>query len=237
MDLFFHPELEETTKHLKFEGEEFHHITRVMRYVTGQEFSVTNGKGLIANAKLLEISKSNCVCEVIEIKSFPKRKENLIALVPILKNLERFEFAIEKLTELGVNEIVPYYSERSVKKNFRFERSQKILISAIKQSFNPYLPKLRELTLFDKYFENVNQNDLILYGNPEGKTLIQLMNSIDLSISQNIIITVGPEGDFTEQEIEILKSKNGIAVNLGNNRLRSETAIISLLVQLRMFMI
>lgn len=236
MDLFFHPELEETTKYLKFDGEEFHHITRVMRYVTGQEFSVTNGKGLIADAKLLEIYKNNCVCEVIEVKSFPKRKDNIIALVPILKNLERFEFAIEKLTELGINEIVPYYSERSVKKNFRYERAQKIIVSAIKQSYNPYLPELRELTLFDRYFENINQDDLILYGNPKGKTLVQLINSLDLSSSLNLIITVGPEGNFTEREFEILKSKNGIAVNLGNNRLRSETAIISLLAQLRMFM-
>lgn len=236
MDLFFNSELENSSVQLKFEGEEFHHITRVMRYEKGQEIYVTNGKGLVANARILEISKNNCICEILKTEFYPQKKDNVIALVPILKNLERFEFAIEKLTELGISEIVPYYSDRSVKKNFRYDRALKILISAIKQSFNPYLPHLYNPTSLDNFFESINSNYLLLYGKPEGKTLISVKEMIDFNKSQNIIITVGPEGDFSKRELEILELKNGIGINLSQNRLRSETAIILLLAQLKMFL-
>lgn len=234
MDLFYNPQLSKTPSSLKFQGEEFHHITRVLRYDIGQELFITNGKGLIAKAKLIKISKSECECEIINIESFIPSEKKILALLPILRNQERFEFALEKLTELGVTEIVPYYSERTVKKNYRKDRAQKILISAIKQSFNPYLPDLSELISFKDFFNSIHPDNLILFGKPDGKLLINLKDSININYYKNFIITVGPEGDFTESELNLLNAKGGIAVNLGGNRLRSETAIICLLSQLKM---
>lgn len=236
MDLFYHKGLEIDKKSLQFVGDEYHHIVKVMRYKVGDKFFITNGKGLIAEATLHHISKNECECEINSLKSYNLPKKKIIALIPVLKHLERFEFALEKLTEIGVSEIVPYFSERTVRKNFRFDRSEKILISAIKQSFNPFLPKLSELISFDKYLDKLEQKSLIVYGTPEEKNLIDVLNEIDLNQIEKFIITVGPEGDYTTKEFELLKSKNAVGVNLGSNRLRSETAIVCLLAQLKLFL-
>ncbi len=236
MDLFYHKSLENDSKSLKFVEDEFHHITKVMRYKEGDKILISNGRGLIAEAIIVRVSKSDCECEIFEIKSFIPPEKNFLALVPILKNLERFEFALEKLTEIGVNEIIPYYSERSVRKNFRFDRAEKILISALKQSQNPFLPQLKELISFDKFLDLIDSTSLIIFGEYKGANIKEIANQINLNQFSNIIITVGPEGDFSERELELLKSKDGIAVNLGENRLRSETAIIYLLAQLKLLL-
>jgi len=236
MDLFYHPEFELDQRSLIFSGEEFHHIVKVMRYLVGQEFYVTNGRGIIALARLTNISKNHCESELISFQKFEKPDKKIIALVPILRNLERFEFAIEKLTELGVYKIIPFISERTVKKNFRYERAQKILISAMKQSFNPFLPELSEPISFEEIINSFSSNTTIIYGNPNGKNLSDVIKDFESSIPNEIFVAVGPEGDFSEKELAALKLKDGIAVTLGKNRLRSETALITLLAQLKLFL-
>lgn len=236
MDLYFNPDFDENSKLLKFEDEEFHHIAKVMRHKVGDEVFVTNGNGLIGRIKIIDLKKSECVCEIVSIQHFEKPSTNLIALVPILHNTERFEFALEKITELGIGKIFPFCSDRTIKKNIKLERSKKIIISAIKQSFNPFLPELFEVISFDEILEMNFENSLLLYGNPSGEKLSKISTSIDFKKYRNIIIAVGPEGDFSNREIELLKSKNSFPINLGKNRLRSETALITLLAQLKLFL-
>lgn len=236
MDLFFNPDFDQNSKRIRFEDEEFHHLAKVMRHKRGDEIFVTNGNGLIGRVKIIELNKSECICEIISTQCFENPATNLIALVPIIHNIERFEFALEKLTELGINKIIPFYSERTIKKNIKLERSKRIIISATKQSFNPFLPELFEATSFDKILELNFENSLLLFGNSSGEKLNKISTSIDFKNYKNIIIAVGPEGDFSNREIDLLKTINSYPVNLGKYRLRSETALVTLLAQLKLFL-
>lgn len=237
MELYYLPQLSEDLNIIKFDGEEFHHLVKVKRTLIGDEVFVTNGNGLIAKTKLIKIFKNGCECEVVSYERFNKPEQNLIALIPLLKKLERFEFGIEKLTELGITEIYPYYSERTIKEKIKIERTKKIIISSIKQSFNPFLPKLSDVSSFDNLLKLDFNDSLILYGDPNGENLFQVDQKFNLRKIKNILITVGPEGDFSKHELELLNSKNGIPVKLGKNKLRSETALIGLLAQLKIFLV
>lgn len=235
MELFYLPELSEDKINFKITGDEFHHLSKVLRAKIGDEIFVTNGKGLIAEAKLIKISRNDCEVELIKFQKFERRKTQLIALLPILKQEERFEFALEKLTELGIDEIQPFISERTVKKSFRFERSKRILISALKQSLNPFLPELRTSIKFEQFISDLQLNDFVLYGDDEGINILEIQNQLLRSDIKRIILTVGPEGAFTNDELNLLRKTNSVPIKLGEFRLRSETAIISLASQLKIF--
>lgn len=235
MELFYLPELSEDKINFKLTGDEFHHLSKVLRAKIGDEIFVTNGKGLIAEAKLKVIGRVDCDIEILKFQKFEKRKTPLIALLPVLKHEERFEFAMEKLTELGIDEIQPFTSERTVKKNFRYERSKKILIAALKQSKNPFLPELKSLSKFEDFISELQPDDFVLYGDDRGSNILEIQNHLQKSAVKRFIITVGPEGAFTEDELNLLKKVNSVPIKLGEFRLRSETAIISLASQLKIF--
>lgn len=235
MELFFYPDLNENQKFVKLIGDEFHHLSKVLRVKLDDKIFLTNGNGLIAEAKLLKISRQDCEVEISEFKKFEKRKIKIIALLPILKQEERFEFALEKLTELGIDEIQPFYSERTIKKSYRYERSKKILIAALKQSFNPFLPELKEAVEFKEFISELNSDAIIIYGDIEGQNILNAKEKLVSPNLKKIILTVGPEGAFADQELTLLKQKNSLPIWLGENRLRSETAIISLASQLKLF--
>jgi 16S rRNA (uracil1498-N3)-methyltransferase len=235
MELFYLPELNENQTIVKLTGDEFHHLNKVLRFKVGDEIFISNGNGLIAKAKLIKIGRDTCESEILKIQRFKRRKTRLIALLPILRQEERFEFALEKLTELGIDEIQPFISARTVKKNFRFERSKKILITALKQSLNPFLPELKNTIEFNQFISELKSDDLVLYGDNKGLKILELQNQLTEHDVKRIIITVGPEGAFTDDELNILKKLNSFPIWLGEFRLRSETAIISLASQLKIF--
>jgi 16S rRNA (uracil1498-N3)-methyltransferase len=235
MELFYLPELNENQTIVRLTGDEFHHLSKVLRFKVGDEIYISNGNGLIAKAKLIKISRDTCESEILEIQRFERRKTRLIALLPILRQEERFEFALEKLTELGIDEIQPFISARTVKKNFRFERSKKILITALKQSLNPFLPELKNTIEFNQFISELKSDDLVLYGDNKGLKILELQNQLTEHDVKRIIITVGPEGAFTDDELNTLKKLNSFPIWLGEFRLRSETAIISLASQLKIF--
>ncbi len=236
MELFFYPELNENQKNIKLTGNEFHHLSKVLRVKLGDQIFLSNGNGLIAKANLLKIFRQECEVQINEFIKFNRKKTKLIALIPILKQEERFEFALEKLTELGIDEIQPFYSERTIKKNFRYERSKKIIIAALKQSFNPFLPELKEAVEFGKFISELNLDEIIMYGDKEGQKILNSKEKLVSPVLKKIILTVGPEGAFTDQELNLLRKKNALPILLGENRLRSETAIICLAAQLKLFM-
>jgi len=235
MELFYLPELNENQTIVRLTGDEFHHLNKVLRFKVGEEIYISNGNGLIAKAKLIKISRDTCESEILEIQRLERRKTRLIALLPILRQEERFEFALEKLTELGIDEIQPFISARTVKKNFRFERSKKILITALKQSLNPFLPELKNTIEFNQFISELKSDDLVLYGDNKGLKILELQNQLAEHDVKRIIITVGPEGAFTDDELNTLKKLNSFPIWLGEFRLRSETAIISLASQLKIF--
>ena len=139
------------------------------------------------------------------------------------KNIDRFEWFLEKATETGVHEITPVICERSERKKLRMDRLQKILISAMKQSQRLYIPKLNEPVVFDQFISGLSDHPLFMAHaskqfKPEGMLRDQLKEGI------SVTVLIGPEGDFTLREIELAKQQNAKLVYLGPRRLRTETA-------------
>lgn len=166
------------------------------------------------------MTTKKCTVKIIERKAVQKKqKENCIA-ISLLKNTSRFEWFLEKATEIGVTEIIPLLCERTEKQHFRYDRMKQILISAMMQSKQAWLPVLHEPTVFSEVItSSVYQSKLIAHCEDEAKQSIK-----DFLGSNSIQILIGPEGDFSQGEISLALQNNYKAVTLGNTRLRAETA-------------
>ena len=195
------------------------HISRSFRKKIGDNIRVTNGLGCLCNAEIIERGKKIKV----KIKSIEKfEAPNLsihIALSP-LKNISRFEWFVEKATELGISQITPIVCEHSEKKKVNTERLERILISSLKQSNQFFKPKINSINTFENFI--LNSEDQLLMANL--KTSNKL--SEKLFNKPNICLMIGPEGGFSDSEIDLAKKQDIKEVTLGNSRLRSETAAI-----------
>jgi 16S rRNA (uracil1498-N3)-methyltransferase len=230
MDRFYFHLFDRSDAEIIIEGNEAHHIIIVARKGVGDKIEVSNGKGEIRECEIVSIKKKQVVCRVLNRIHLEKGKPQFNFLVPVLKSPNRFEFMLEKLTELGVNEIIPFVSENSLKVSDKNVRWKKVLISAMKQSQVDLLPQLRTLSDFNQVVNQIDlTNSLIYYGDVEGINPSQLMSSQQIPKVDSIYLVVGPEGDFSKKERELLLSLSSTPVKLSMNRLRSETAAIVLM--------
>jgi 16S rRNA (uracil1498-N3)-methyltransferase len=156
----------------------------------------------------------------------------LIAL-SLLKNASRFEWFLEKSTELGVSEIIPLKSVRTEKQQFRMDRMKSILESALIQSQQVWMPILHEPQNFNSWVENVRADQKFIAHCEDGKKR-KLSEMIDTNSSSQLIL-IGPEGDFTDDEIKLAINHQFVAVELGANRLRSETAAVAAAAVMKLF--
>lgn len=198
---------------------ESNHATRVLRLKQGDEICLLDGAGIGYHAKINSIEKN--VSGTIK-ESIPDLGENKcsVNLASALIKRDRFELMLEKATELGVNEIQPLTLERCVKKTMNFERSQKIVISSAKQCCRSRFPILHEPIDIKKLLKN-----------SDGQFISGLMGAdkslSELELDKNVTVIIGPEGDFTENEIGQMKNAGVIFFNLGGRRLRAETAALN----------
>ena len=198
---------------------ESNHATRVLRLKKGDEICLLNGAGIGYHAKINSIEKN--VSGTIK-ESIPDLGENKysVNLASALIKRDRFELMLEKATELGVNEIQPLTFERCVKKTMNFERSQKIVISSSKQCRRSRFPVLHEPIDMKKLLKN-----------SDGQFISGLMGAdkslSELELDKNVTVIIGPEGDFTENEIGQMKNAGVLFFNLGGRRLRAETAALN----------
>ena len=198
---------------------ESNHATRVLRLKQGDEICLLDGAGIGYHAKINSIEKN--VSGTIK-ESIPDLGENKcsVNLASALIKRDRFELMLEKATELGVNEIQPLTLERCVKKTMNFERSQKIVISSAKQCCRSRFPILHEPIDIKKLLKN-----------SDGQFISGLMGAdkslSELELDKNITVIIGPEGDFTENEIGQMKNAGVLFFNLGGRRLRAETAALN----------
>ena len=196
------------------------HCIQVLRMILGERLQLTDGKG---NAYIAAISKSDKRhCEVtIEETSFqlPPTKQITIG-ISLLKNATRFEWFLEKVTELGVFEIIPLLCSRTERQHFRFDRMQSIVIAAMLQSQQVWLPILHPPTNIQTVLQSsVQKQKLIAHCEVGDKQIIG-----NLNVLQSVQILIGPEGDFTTTEIDAALQKSYLPISLGNTRLRTETA-------------
>lgn len=220
---FFEPQVETHNKTVLLNAASSKHCIQVLRCKKGDAVRLTNGKGLVCQAVILKPDKSNCLLQIVETVQEPLPTNTVSIAVSLIKNPARLEWLVEKATEIGVAKIIPLHCARTEKQQFRKDRIYNIAVSAMLQSQQAWLPVIEELTSFEKFLEKESAaHKLIAHCHASEKTLL---TSYSLS-SLPTLIAIGPEGDFTIQEVEKALQHHFKPVSLGNHRLRTETAAI-----------
>lgn len=219
--MFLFYSLEHTEDQLILLSDEHLHCTTVLRKKIGDTVFVTNGSGSIFKAEIHSIEKKQTICSILETQTqSPLFPEIAIAIAPT-KNASRIEWFLEKATEFGISAIYLTQTKRTERKSTNIQRLEKILISAMKQSLNTHLPTLQSLTyteLLDLSSEKYEQKFIAHCDNPD----LSLKNLYDPTTSA--LLLIGPEGDFTPDEINQAIQSGFKACSLGDMRLRTETA-------------
>ncbi|MDR6301650.1 16S rRNA (uracil(1498)-N(3))-methyltransferase [Mesonia maritima] len=224
MQLFYNPSVDENDAFISFPKAESRHILKVLRKKTGDELLVTNGKGNLFSATITEISNSKCIAKVNSVKTDEKKSFSIhIAIAPTKKN-DRFEWFLEKATEIGIDKITPIICDHSERKVVKLDRFERVLQSALKQSLQYTIPTIEEPLSFQEFINKKTTDSCFIAHCEEDEEKNPLKNNIELH--QNYTILIGPEGDFSSEEIKTAIHKNYKPVSLGKNRLRTETAAI-----------
>jgi len=220
MHLFYTPDLNGKI-HILDEIESKHCI-RVLRLNIDDEIQLIDGKGGFYQAKIMDANPKKCKVEITEsIQEYGKRNHYLHIAIAPTKSIDRFEWFLEKATEIGIDEITPILCDHSERKILKNERLEKIITSAVKQSIKAYKPVLNKLIDFKSFIES-NLPDLKYIAHCEQNKKNPLKSVYKKE--QDCIILIGPEGDFSPQEIELAKQNQFMDVSLGESRLRTETA-------------
>jgi len=202
---------------------ESRHCIKVLRKKVGDEIVVVDGMGNWHECKITIANPKRCKFEIVATKSDGQNRDYHlhIAIAPT-KNIARFEWFLEKATEIGIDEITPILCDHSERKIIKPERLQKVLVSAMKQTLKATLPKLNNSTSFDLFVKSIESEDgLKCFGDLDEKNIYL---KIAIKNEKKITVLIGPEGDFSETEFERMRKSNFTSVSLGKSRLRVETA-------------
>jgi 16S rRNA (uracil1498-N3)-methyltransferase len=223
MYLFYCPDIEQSQT---LSEEESAHCVRVLRYSAGDEILITDGRGTTYTAQITNPHPKHCDFEILSReKQEPHHHFHLHIAIAPTKNVERLEWAVEKCVEIGVDEITPLLCRFSERKQLRTDRLEKIILSAAKQSLTPYLPVLHELTPYDEFIKTQaerNQQCFIAHCYKDKKRFLKE----EIEQGRDVLVLIGPEGDFSEKEVTDALALGFIPVSLGNSRLRTETAAV-----------
>lgn len=220
MQLFYVPNI--SGAEVVLDETESKHAIRVLRLNFGSQVHIIDGNGGFYIAEITDANPKKCKFQILQtIKEFGKKDFKLHIAIAPTKNIDRFEWFLEKATEIGIDEITPLLTKHSERKIIKPERLEKILVSAIKQSLKAYLPKLNPIISFNDFIANVEcENKFIAHCFEGEKT--HLKNTI--TKRTNNFILIGPEGDFSLEEVEQAKNLGFKEISLGLARLRTETA-------------
>ena len=222
MQLFFNSNIDQDTQQITFDKIESKHIIRVLRKKEGDPIYITDGKGLLFHCQIISANDKKCIVSILsqEKKEASKDYYLHIAIAPT-KNMSRLEWFLEKATEIGIDEITLIICQNSERKIVKLERLEKIILSAVKQSLKFHIPKINRPITFDQFLEEDKIGKVCIAHCGIGKK--KLLKSI-VSPKEQVTILIGPEGDFSTNEIEKSLKVNCIPITLGKTRLRTETA-------------
>ena len=207
------------------------HCVQVLRMDVGEQIDITNGQGGLFHATIQVAHKKNAVVTITTSTQTDRPKQKLQLGISLLKNAVRLEWLFEKATEIGVTSITPLVCERTIHERFKTERMQQIIQSAMIQSQQTWLPVLSEPMPLLQFITKSSANQkLIAHCEPLHKTSIQ-----SIEPSDDLLLLIGPEGDFAPSEIEAAIAKDFMPIDLGPTRLRTETAGIFALSCLKNF--
>ncbi|MBG42701.1 MAG: 16S rRNA (uracil(1498)-N(3))-methyltransferase [Aequorivita sp.] len=225
MQLFYNPNISDNAKEVTLDKEESRHIVKVLRMNEGDTFKITNGKGSFFSAEIISANPKSCLVKIIsQEKQNPLPYQLHLAVAPTKLN-DRYEWFLEKATEIGISEITPIICDHSERKTIKPERYEKILQSAMKQSLKAYLPVLNEAVSYKDFIDSKKSSEELKYIAHCEETDKKSLKAVLLP-RQKITIMIGPEGDFSNEEIEFAKQSGFIPVTLGESRLRTETAAV-----------
>jgi 16S rRNA (uracil1498-N3)-methyltransferase len=220
MQLFYVPNI--SGNEVILNETESKHAVRVLRLQNGNQVQIIDGKGGFYEAEIIDANQKRCKLAIVKsTKEFNKKDFHLHIAIAPTKNNDRFEWFLEKVTEIGIDEITPLLTSHSERKTINKERFEKIIVSAMKQSLKAYLPKLNSLTSIKELIaNNKTENRFIAYCDDIQKTHLK-----DLAEKgKDALILIGPEGDFSPDEIQMALENGFKVISLGEARLRTETA-------------
>ncbi len=209
-------------QYYRFSFAESKHIVRVLRLKKNEQLYLTDTKGFFYKAVIIDDNPKACIVEIIDKEQQVKHDYYLhLALAPT-KSIDRFEWLIEKATEIGIDEITPIITHYSERKSIKHDRTQRVIEAAMKQSYKAYLPQLNPTIDFKSFIEQEHQEEKQLithcYDMPK-KSLYE-----NVKEKESVLILIGPEGDFSSEEVEMALNKGMLPSSLGDYRLRTETA-------------
>lgn len=217
---FFEPSVAFTSTHFQLSEETSRHCIQVLRMKSGEPLELTNGKGGLYTASIAQEDKRHCTVVIEKETIVPAPQKQISIAISLLKNASRFEWFLEKATEIGITEIIPLICARTEHTRFRFDRMQQILVAAMLQSQQSWLPTLHEPVKIGTLIHNATQTQKLIAHCEENKKT----SLAGIKTENNSLLLIGPEGDFTPQEITMALDKGFEPVSLGNTRLRTETA-------------
>ena len=224
MTLFYTPDV--TVGRYTLPEEESKHAVRVLRLVEGDTVLLTDGRGTLHTAQIVSASLKRCEVEIVETRTdHGKRSYALTMAVAPTKNSDRFEWFLEKATEIGVDRIVPILCERSERRAYKTERGDKVIESAMKQSLQAFHPRLDGLTRLSEVLKMPFSGEKFIAHCEAGVEKRLLRDEVKQG--GETLILIGPEGDFSPQEIEAARRAGFREVSLGSSRLRTETAALA----------
>ncbi len=231
MQLFYAPQI--TRNNFVLDEIESRHCVQVLRRKVGDTLQIVDGEGGMYKAVITNAHPKKCAFSIEETLTFSSQPFQIHIAIAPTKNINRFEWFLEKTTEIGITQITPLLTQRSERKKLRTDRLQKILITAMKQSVKAHLPQLNELIPFKKFIVQKAENSKLDTGSTAPNELFRGIahladNNLPLSKvytkGENALILIGPEGDFTSEEINFALQHGFEGVSLGESRLRTETA-------------
>ncbi len=220
---FYISSFEKDQQEITLDEDTSKHVVQVLRMQTGETIQLTDGKGSLVTAIIADDHKKKCRVSIRSIVTQPPPGRKVFVAISLLKNASRFEWFLEKATEIGVSGIIPLLCERTEKQHARTDRLRNILVSAMLQSQQTWLPDLPEPVSF---------TELVSHPPAEARFIAHCLEDPQPSVSladwrrhtPSQLILIGPEGDFSPKEIESALKEGFLPVSLGDNRLRTETA-------------
>jgi len=226
LPFFYINEFNTSQKEIVLDEDTSRHVVQVLRMKEREKLNLTDGKGNLITAEIADAHKKHCSVKIIDSQPTAHGSRKVTIAISLLKNTSRFEWFLEKATEIGVSEIIPLICERTENRKFRYDRMKGICISAMLQSQQYWLPELHEPTKYTEYIKSIRDNAGLTKFIAHCEELVEKKNLSTFQLLQHSTILTGPEGDFTKQEIELALQSNFIPVSLGETRLRSETAAV-----------
>lgn len=201
--------------------EESWHSVKVLRLKEGDPVDLTDGAGWFYKGMMMKVHAKQCIVEITERSFHPRNNYHLHIAIAPTKNIDRFEWFLEKATEIGIAEITPLICEHSERDVLKLPRLEKVLVSAMKQSLKAWLPRLNEPVKFKNLVsEDLSGQKMIAYCETGREAAFHKL----YQPGSDVTVLIGPEGDFSGNEVEKAISNGFVPVNLGNSRLRTETA-------------